>query len=246
MPPTIFEGGNVNMFQPYVVGQSGTDKPESVLVTKLPARIRRTVLATTRRQYLWSISAGWSGTSGGPGRRLTYLSDPSGLPDARPSVRWSWSRRRLEGERDFLCFLRTDRHLLRRRPELFVPRFDRVGAGRQRLDVEFPVLVAHREVRMVEHADVRVHPAVHVALERHHDFLRGEGVGHLHALNRLAVVELLVRLRHRVNVVQRRIAVDDLERLTDAHPEHVRMIAAVLLIDRRFVGRRVVRVVAEP
>ena len=47
MPPTHFEGGNVNMFQPYVVGQSGTDRPESVLVTKLPARISRTVLAAT-------------------------------------------------------------------------------------------------------------------------------------------------------------------------------------------------------
>jgi hypothetical protein len=40
------------MFQPYVVGQSGTDKPESVLVTKLPARISRTVLAATYRANL--------------------------------------------------------------------------------------------------------------------------------------------------------------------------------------------------
>jgi hypothetical protein len=40
------------MFCPYVVGQSGTDRPESVLVTKLPARIRRTVQATTKREYL--------------------------------------------------------------------------------------------------------------------------------------------------------------------------------------------------
>ena len=86
---------------------------------------------------------------------------------------------------------------------------------------------------MIEHADVGVHPAVHVALERHHHFLRGEGVRHLHALDRLAVVELRVGLRHRVDVVQRRIAVDDLERLADADAEHVRMVAAVLLIDLR-------------
>ena len=36
MPPTHFDGGNVNMFQPYVVGQSGTERPEPVLVTRLP------------------------------------------------------------------------------------------------------------------------------------------------------------------------------------------------------------------
>jgi hypothetical protein len=41
------EGGNVNMFQPYVVGQSGTAKPDPVLVTRLPARTRSTVQATT-------------------------------------------------------------------------------------------------------------------------------------------------------------------------------------------------------
>jgi hypothetical protein len=35
------------MFQPYVVGQSGTDRPEPVLVTRLPARSRRIVEATT-------------------------------------------------------------------------------------------------------------------------------------------------------------------------------------------------------
>jgi hypothetical protein len=42
-----------------------------------------------------------------------------------------------------------------------------------------------------------------------------EGVRHLHALDRLAGVEFLVRLRQAVDVVQRVIAVDDLQRLTD-------------------------------
>ena len=49
MPPTHIEGGKVNMFQPYVVGQSGTASPESVLVTRLPARTSTTVQATTNR-----------------------------------------------------------------------------------------------------------------------------------------------------------------------------------------------------
>jgi hypothetical protein len=35
------------MFQPYVVGQSGTDNPEPVLVTRLPASTRRTVHPAT-------------------------------------------------------------------------------------------------------------------------------------------------------------------------------------------------------
>ena len=130
-------------------------------------------------------------------------------------------------------------------PELLVPRLDRVGARRQPLQLELAVRVGDGEDGMIEHADVGVHPAVDVALERHHHFLRGEGVGRLHALDRLAVVELRVGLRHRVDVVQRRIAVDDFERLADAHAEHVRVIAAVLLIDLRRLGRRVVDVVAE-
>src|SRR5262252_2628791 len=56
MPPTHCDGGNVNMFQPYVVGQSGTDKPESVLVTRLPARTRRTVQPATNFAKRWSIT----------------------------------------------------------------------------------------------------------------------------------------------------------------------------------------------
>jgi hypothetical protein len=43
MPPTHFDGGKVNMFQPYVVGQSGTDSPDSVLVTSPPTKMRKTV-----------------------------------------------------------------------------------------------------------------------------------------------------------------------------------------------------------
>ena len=43
IPPTHLEGGNVNIDQPYEVGQSGTDSPESVLVTRLPASSSSTV-----------------------------------------------------------------------------------------------------------------------------------------------------------------------------------------------------------
>ena len=57
MPPTHFDGGNVNMFQPYVVGQSGTESPEPVLVTRLPASTRRTVQPATNLAKRWSMRA---------------------------------------------------------------------------------------------------------------------------------------------------------------------------------------------
>src|SRR5437588_9002478 len=55
MPPTHFDGGKVNRFQPYVVGQSGTASPEPVLVTRLPASTRSTVQAATSVAKRWSI-----------------------------------------------------------------------------------------------------------------------------------------------------------------------------------------------
>ena len=39
------------MFHPYVVGQSGTERPESVLVTMPPAAISRTVQTVTSLTY---------------------------------------------------------------------------------------------------------------------------------------------------------------------------------------------------
>jgi hypothetical protein len=98
---------------------------------------------------------------------------------------------------------------------------------------------------MIEHANPRVHPAVHVALEGDHHFLRAEGVRHLHALDRLALVELLVRLRQAVHVVQRVVAVDDLQRLPDLDAEHVRRVVAPLLIEDDRLRRRREGAVAE-
>jgi hypothetical protein len=43
------------MFHPYVVGQSGTDRPDPVLVTRLPARSSRMVEATTTLENRWSM-----------------------------------------------------------------------------------------------------------------------------------------------------------------------------------------------
>src|SRR5262245_37163901 len=58
MPPTILSSGKANMNQPYVFGQSGTDSPEPVLVTRPPAKIRSAVDAATRHAKKWRLVAG--------------------------------------------------------------------------------------------------------------------------------------------------------------------------------------------
>src|SRR5690348_14126470 len=53
IPPTHFEYGKVNMFQPYVVGQSGTLRPDCVLVTSPPKKIRSAVQEAVKRANRW-------------------------------------------------------------------------------------------------------------------------------------------------------------------------------------------------
>ena len=61
IPPTHFEYGNVNMFQPYVVGQSGTLKPDCVLVTRPPRKIRNAVQQAVKRANRWRLLPSPSG-----------------------------------------------------------------------------------------------------------------------------------------------------------------------------------------
>jgi len=75
---------------------------------------------------------------------------------------------------------------------------------------------------VIEHADPRIHPVVHVALEGDHHFLRAEVCVILHPLDRLPLVELLVVFRETVDVVQRAVVVHDLQRLADHDADHVR------------------------
>src|SRR6476646_7524657 len=70
--------------------------------------------------------------------------------------------------------------------ELLVPGLDRVLTGRHVGDREGPVGTGDREVRVIEHADVAVHPGMDVALHRDH---------HLGAVE-LGLL-LLDELRHR-------------------------------------------------
>ena len=59
-----------------------------------------------------------------------------------------------------------ERHLLGLRAELFMPGLDRIRARRQLPQLELSARFGDREVGMIEHAGVRRHPAVHVALDR--------------------------------------------------------------------------------
>ena len=72
--PTILSSGNVNMNQPYVVGQSGTDSPEPVLVTRPPAKIRTAVEAATSTAKRW--------------RRIAWIEGYSLNVNGRPSFPW--------------------------------------------------------------------------------------------------------------------------------------------------------------
>ncbi len=84
---------------------------------------------------------------------------------------------------------------------------------------------------MLEDADPGVHPLVHVTLEWQHHFRRRERRRVFHALQGLSAVELTVGHRQCVDVVQRLIAVDNIERLADLDAEHARRIRAALLIE---------------
>jgi hypothetical protein len=90
---------------------------------------------------------------------------------------------------------------LRLRAQRFVPGLDRVGARREPAEAKGAVGSGDSEERMIDHADVRLHPWMDVALERHHHFLRRELMRVLHTWKRLPGVEFLVRRRDRVYVV---------------------------------------------
>src|SRR5262249_16412772 len=159
------------------------DNPEPVLVTRLPARSSNTVQPARNVEKRWSIFMGRKGWMGGKGWtvgpiRLSCLSRLSCLVRRRRSGR-------LEGEGDVLRPFWAGRDGLSDRAKLFVPGLDRVRPRRQIVQRELSVVLRHGEVRVIEHADVRVHPAVDVAFERHHYLPLREGVHRLHALDRL-------------------------------------------------------------
>ena len=101
------------------------------------------------------------------------------------------------------------------------PRSYRFPAGTL-LQLEPAARLGDREVRMLQHAGVGGHPAVHVALEADHHFRRREEPRVLLLLDLLAEVEFLVDVRQRVHVVHGGVAVDELDVLPDPDAEDVR------------------------
>src|SRR6185369_15039563 len=189
-PPTM---GGISM--PYDSGQSGTARPDPVLVTRPPTKMSASVQAAVKTANRWrqGLKAGSPAVViGGEGEARAGDAPTTGTSPGRPSA--------LEGEVDLGGLARLDRHLLRLGLELLVVRLDLVVARRQALDLEGPVLLGDREERMVQDRDVGAHPGMHVAAHREHDLLLVEGLGGLHALARLADVELRVHGRPRMDV----------------------------------------------
>src|SRR5262249_1466749 len=108
---------------------------------------------------------------------------------------------------------------------------DRVSSGWHFIDLERSHRVGNGKVRVINDADVSVHPIVNVAFEMQHDFfvLWFELV--YQAGSRLSDVEGVVLAGQAVDVVQKRIAVLDLNRLSDARAHDARCVHTCPLID---------------
>src|SRR2546425_5603861 len=111
------------------------------------------------------------------------------------------------------------------------PGLDRIRPGRQPFDREAAVRAAHAVERVRQDAEPRMHPAVHVALERYHHLGRRERARRGHS-GGLADVEGAVLRALRLDVVQDAVGVLDLEVLTHHDAQHVRVVAAPILVQR--------------
>src|SRR5262245_45208046 len=83
---------------------------------------------------------------------LPFLPFPPLLPF--PALVRRGSRGRLDREVDVLRLAWADGHALGHRTALLVPRFDRVSARREALDVELAVLVGHRDEPGAQNANI--------------------------------------------------------------------------------------------
>src|SRR5262245_13394300 len=111
-----------------------------------------------------------------------------------------------------------------------LPCVDRVRSRRNTIDLKRSGCVADGEVRIRHHADISHHPAMDIATETHHDFfiLHLEGVHNSGA--GLPEIELVVTIRHAVDVVQQVVAITDLQHLPHANTDYPGTIKTVVLI----------------
>src|ERR1019366_1705184 len=113
---------------------------------------------------------------------------------------------------------------------LFVHGFNYVGPRRKPLYCKRSVVARHGEEGVSDHANVRAHPGVYVALHRDHDLLPVEALGQGRLSRRLRLVPIGVHLRLRVDVVVGGVAGLELEVLGRDRPGGGRLIHAAVLV----------------
>src|SRR5262245_27991151 len=113
-----------------------------------------------------------------------------------------------------------------------MPSLNRVGSRWDFVDFERTHSAAHCKIRIRHYTDVRVHPVVHIAFEVQHHFF----VLRLELINqtgpRLRDIEAVSLAREAVHIVQKSIAVFDLNGLPHAGTDDAWKIDASVLIDR--------------
>ena len=141
----------------------------------------------------------------------------------------------LEGNVFLRVLMRSNGDSLLLRAETLLPDSDGIDAGRQVGDGKAAILLRHRKVGIVNHADVGVHPAMDVALDANHHFRLDESSFQGRIAGALAVVPLAVDLGHGMDVVRDRVRIDHLQLLVHLDAEDAGIEPAALLVngDRR-------------
>src|SRR5258706_2905524 len=127
-------------------------------------------------------------------------------------------------------FLALYRDLLNHFAILLLPCGDGIGSRRQPLDFERTILGAHREERMSEYRDVRLHPGMNIALDRHRRPLRLIEAFLLQVAAGLRFVPLAIDLRQRMDIVRSLIAVADIHFLPGDNAQYVRLVQTAMLV----------------
>src|SRR5579885_1237843 len=155
------------------------------------------------------------------------------------------SPRRGERERHLRGALRGKAHARLAHAEALVPGGDDVVARRDVGEREAAVGAGHGEVRVVEDADPALHPGMEVAADAHHHLGRLDPERAAAAPDRHGEVPRARLLRGAVDVVERRIVVDELDGLSDLRPDDARAVDAPALVDHDRRGRHRKDAVAE-
>src|SRR4051812_38108814 len=146
------------------------------------------------------------------------------------------------GEIDSGRRARLDGNGLRQRAVCLMPGSYGLRSGWNTGNREAAAVAADGKIRVVDHADVLGHPAVYVAPNLQHRLFVAQLEFLHHPLDGFTDVEVVAVLRQAVDVVQRHVAVADLERLTDACPDDSGVVDARLLVDSHWLrwdrGRR--------